>query len=204
MEYCREYNEDIGSKTSKGIDSCKTNLDVFSSSKTVSTQSSDRFSSQSAKLKLKDSQSSKNMFLSNNDSLKVDCKLKKAKRADSTLDDKVLLPITGIDEADKDEEESPSSIEKKQSALPCIYEEDKHYILPKKCEHNKWRKISEVLDKMEIYQVFPSEVNSMRLAMAIKRKNSFVPKLALGKNHLLAKRHSCKSVPGSKLSIDSL
>lgn len=85
------------------------------------------------------------------------------------------MPISGIDEARQDEEQSPDF---KRKELPCIEEETKNYIFPKK-DISKGARITMFLDKMKIKQVFPSEINSIKLAYCMKKQQSFVPSLSL-------------------------
>lgn len=105
------------------------------------------------------------------------------------------MPICGIDEATQDEEQSPDF---KWKELPCIEEENKNYIFPKK-DSSKGTRITMFLDSMGIKQVFPSEINSIKLAFYTKKQKALVPSLSLWNNSLLNKRKSSKVIPLSKL-----
>lgn len=65
----------------------------------------------------------------------------------------------GIHEALQEDEQSPDPFPKR---LPSIQEETKHYIFPKKLKSTE-HSIMNFLDKMNIQQIFPGEVNSMKL-----------------------------------------
>ena len=172
----------------------KPRAEEFGSNKSLSTEWSYEFPTHYKKEKHINCKSSKDVWL------KVNIKLWKEKRAGSIQHDKILASVTGIDEVSMDEEESPSLVSDSSKFLPCI-EEEKHFMIPKKWENIKYTRISSFLDKFKIFQVFPSELNSIKLAMAAKKKHSHVPKLSLGMNSLLAKRNSSKWVPLQKLNL---
>lgn len=68
--------------------------------------------------------------------------------------------VKGIDEAKQEDEQSPDP--KCKKTLPAIEEEKKSYFFPKKKEI-KEKNIEDFLDEMNIHQVFPSEINIIKL-----------------------------------------
>jgi hypothetical protein len=68
--------------------------------------------------------------------------------------------IHGIHEVCQEEEQSPDF---KKAGLPSIEEETKNYVFPKISKEKEFR-ICKFLDKMNICQVYPSEINSLKLA----------------------------------------
>mmetsp|Transcript_25643 Transcript_25643/g.22775 ORF Transcript_25643/g.22775 Transcript_25643/m.22775 type:complete len:109 (+) Transcript_25643:182-508(+) len=84
----------------------------------------------------------------------------KQKRAFSNHSNDIFTTITGIDEVRQEDEQSPEPGRKK--VLPSIKEETKGYYFPNKYE--KEEKINEFLEDIKIYQVFPSEINLIKLS----------------------------------------
>ena len=80
--------------------------------------------------------------------------------------------------------------------LPSIYEENSKCL--SKNEINE-KKINLFLDKMNIKQIFPGEVDLIKLAMWMKNKKNLAPKLWMKNSSLFQKRLSSKYIPMSKL-----
>lgn len=96
--------------------------------------------------------------------------------------------IKGIDEAKQEDEQSPTPKCKKM--LPSIEEEKKPYSFPKK-KDAKEKNIEDFLEKMSIEQIFPSEINIIKLTHCNKKSEPMVPKLLnLRSNSLFIKRQS--------------
>ena len=135
-----------------------------------------------------------------------------------------LIPIWGIDEVCISEEDSPLWIQTYNRKLKIISEVSKltdtdntalkntlkyeSWALPMISEgedsfvHSKKKvelRINQFLDHMKVQQVFPSEINSVKLALWINKCKPLVPKLWMGNSSLFLKRQSSKEVPMSKL-----
>uniref|UniRef100_A0A7S3KKH2 Uncharacterized protein n=1 Tax=Euplotes crassus TaxID=5936 RepID=A0A7S3KKH2_EUPCR len=104
------------------------------------------------------------------------------------------MPMIGIDEASNEEEQSP---EPRKNGLGVISEETGGYVFPK-VKDTKELSISKFLDTLQIHQVFPSEVNMIRLKF-MSQHDIPVPKLSLRNNKLLIKRKSDKLITLSGL-----
>ena len=81
-------------------------------------------------------------------------------------------------------------------ALPTIQEGPPSLL----SKNEIWEKrISSFLDKLNIKQVFPSEINIVKLSIWIKKSKPLAPQLWMGNSSLFLKRQSTKYIPMSKL-----